>query len=172
MARRHGGDEAMSAKRNEVSSMTKIRTVGMVVASPLLALTRAAISAMNAIDQRAAIEYLAHGNAARRVAFGLVSEGPIEGGQEGVIRVVIQEGVRPLELWVSPRVGRDFMIDDVKVGKSSQLITGSPIPAGRFVEGHPFEMDTIQREQVFSIQVTNVSGAACRFECTVSGLAL
>lgn len=69
----------------------------------------------------------------------------------------------------------DFSITDIRVGKNSQLVTTTGIPASSFAADAvaiELDLDTCQTTMDFAIAITNRSAAASRFNATVVGLAV
>ena len=79
---------------------------------------------------------------------------------------------RPERIVVPAAVAAFFQINDVRVGKNSQLVSAGAIPAATFAEtafGVRLKMDTVQISQDLILQVTNIDVAARRFLAAMIG---
>lgn len=68
-----------------------------------------------------------------------------------------------------------FVIDDIKVGKNSQLVAQNPLPARAFTEvavGVGLHLDTAQVSQQITLSVRNVSGQTAVFRGMLIGRAV
>ncbi len=68
-----------------------------------------------------------------------------------------------------------FSIDDIKVGKNSQLVASGPLPARCFSEvsvGVGLHLDTAQVSQQITLVVRNISGQAATFRAMLIGRAV
>jgi hypothetical protein len=82
---------------------------------------------------------------------------------------------RPERFVVPSDIAGSFTIDDIKVGKDSQLVATGPIPARIFEEGSfgvRLSMDTAQVANDITVSATNVSLAAARFRAAMIGTAV
>jgi hypothetical protein len=79
---------------------------------------------------------------------------------------------RPDRLVVPASLADSFVINDIKVGKNSQMVNGVAIPAAAFSNtavGVRLKMDTAQISQDVLLSVTNISAAAARFIAALIG---
>lgn len=79
---------------------------------------------------------------------------------------------RPERIVVPAAVAAFFQINDVKVGKNSQLVSAGAIPAATFAEtafGVRLKMDTVQISQDLILIVTNFDVAGHRFLASMIG---
>lgn len=77
------------------------------------------------------------------------------------VRIVVQSTIAPF-----------FLINDIKVGKNSQLVSSNPIPADVFIStsvGVSLQMDTAQPGMTISIEVFNTDVAAHPFNAALIG---
>lgn len=68
-----------------------------------------------------------------------------------------------------------FSIDDIRVGKNSQFVASSPIPARTFSEvgvGVGLHLDTAQVSQQIVLRVRNISGQDATFRAALIGRAV
>lgn len=68
-----------------------------------------------------------------------------------------------------------FAIDDIKVGKNSQLVASGPLPARCFSEvsvGVGLHLDTAQVSQQITVRVRNISGQSATFRGMLIGRAV
>lgn len=82
---------------------------------------------------------------------------------------------RPERFVVPSDIAGSFTIDDLKIGKDSQLVATGPIPARIFEEGSfgvRLQMDTAQVANDITVSATNVSLAAARFRAAMIGTAV
>lgn len=80
---------------------------------------------------------------------------------------------RPDRLTISSAIASDFLINDIKIGRSSQLISSDALPADTFSNlsvGVGLKMDTAQISQDITLSVTNVSAGALRFTAALIGI--
>jgi len=109
---------------------------------------------------------------ARVFPLGFISDGPVP--PSGSVTIISRPQVvyRGDRLVVPSDIAGEFQIDDVKVGKDSQLVAEGPLPARCLQENAvavSFQMDTAQISQDISISVTNTSGAARIFRAMIVG---
>lgn len=68
-----------------------------------------------------------------------------------------------------------FMLDDIRVGKNSQLVSTGSIPARTFTEvgvGVGVHLDTAQVSQQITLRVRNISGQDATFRAALIGRAV
>jgi hypothetical protein len=68
-----------------------------------------------------------------------------------------------------------ILINDIKVGKNSQLATSNSLPGRMFTEfavGVDLGLDTAQISQQVTLNVTNISGATVNFSASLTGAAV
>jgi len=68
-----------------------------------------------------------------------------------------------------------FSIDDIRVGKNSQLVASGPLPARAFSEvsvGVGVHLDTAQVSQQITLRVRNISGQTATFRAMLIGRAV
>lgn len=109
---------------------------------------------------------------ARLLAIGFDSVSTIAATSLGVVTSQPQVVFRPDRLVVPSAIAPDFLINDIKVGKNSQLISSTPVPAEIFTEdgtGVTLKMDTAQVSQIISLTLYNLDAAPHRFYATMLG---
>lgn len=82
---------------------------------------------------------------------------------------------RGRRLIVPSDIAGSFLINDIKVGKTSMLPNSNPIPARAFTElgvGVDLNLDTAQISQNISLSIENTSGAALDFNAALIGTAV
>lgn len=113
-------------------------------------------------------------NRSRRFPLGFASDGTVAAGASVVIVSRPQVLFRGERLVIPSDIAGDFVIDDVKIGKNSQLVAEGPIPARALQEDAIdvwFQLDTAQISQDISLSVTNIAGAARQFRAALVGRA-
>ena len=68
-----------------------------------------------------------------------------------------------------------ILVNDIKVGKNSQLATSNSLPGRMFTEfavGVDLSLDTAQISQQVTLNVTNISGASVNFTASLTGAAV
>lgn len=112
---------------------------------------------------------------ARIFPLGFLSDEAVPAGDSVVITTrpqVIYRG----ELVVIPSdIAGDFQIDDVKIGKDSQLVAEGPLPGRCLQEDSvnvPLQLDTAQIGIDISLAVTNIGGAPRTFRALMVGRAI
>ena len=81
---------------------------------------------------------------------------------------------RPESIVIPEAVARNFMIEDVKVGKNSQFLSVRPIPATLFSDKavrEVFMFQNLERLRTLTISVVNTTYEPQKFEATVTGSA-
>lgn len=82
---------------------------------------------------------------------------------------------RPERFIVPSAFAPNFVINDLRVGKNSQLVTAQAVPAQAFQEdatNTPLGLDTAQVSQDITCNITNVSGAPSDFRAALIGPAV
>lgn len=108
----------------------------------------------------------------REFPVGFDSVTPIAAGASATLTQRPQIIFRPERIVVPAAVAAFFQINDVKVGKNSQLVSAGAIPAATFAEtafGVRLKMDTVQISQDLILLVTNIDIAARRFLASMIG---
>tara|TARA_R100001244_G_scaffold132394_1_gene108869 strand:- start:14648 stop:15295 length:648 start_codon:yes stop_codon:yes gene_type:complete len=102
----------------------------------------------------------------REFAIGFDSGTTIAAGASATLTQRPQIIFRPERIVVPASLASFFLINDVKVGKNSQLVSAGAIPAATFSEtafGVRLKMDTVQISQDLIMLVTNIDVGAQRF---------
>lgn len=79
---------------------------------------------------------------------------------------------RPDRLVVPSTIAGSFLINDLRVGKNSQFVNATAVPAEAFTQGAVgvrLKMDTTQISQDIVVSVTNISAGALRFNAALIG---
>ena len=108
----------------------------------------------------------------REFPVGFDSVATIAAGASATLTQRPQIIFRPERIVVPAAVAAFFQINDVKVGKNSQLVSAGAIPAATFAEtafGVRLKMDTVQVSQDLILLVTNIDVAARRFLAAMIG---
>ena len=108
----------------------------------------------------------------REFPVGFDSVATIAAGASATLTQRPQIIFRPERIVVPAAVAAFFQINDVKVGKNSQLVSAGAIPAATFAEtafGVRLKMDTVQVSQDLILLVTNIDIAARRFLASMIG---
>lgn len=111
----------------------------------------------------------------RALALGFDSVSDVVAATLAVVSSQPQVVFRPDRLVVPASIAPYFLINDVKIGKNSQLISSTAIPAQAFAQdgtGVGLKMDTAQVSQLISLTVYNVDGADHRFFAAMLGPAV
>lgn len=110
---------------------------------------------------------------ARRLVLGMVSNGTVAATAAATITSRPQTiAFKPDRLVIPSSIGPDFILTDIKVGNSSQLVQSGELSAetfGPLVTESLVDFDTVQTSQDFVLQIQNISGAARTFRATVYG---
>ena len=129
-----------------------------------------------AAAQRAQAGFTVRQNApskARRQLLGVNSTGTIAAGATVTLTARPQTvAFRPDRIVIPATLAPNFVVEDIKVGNSSQFVQSGGIPAEAFVQqmfDGLVEFDTVQTSQDFIMIVTNVSGAPSQFRAAVFG---
>lgn len=108
----------------------------------------------------------------REFPIGFDSVGTIAAGATATLTQRPQIIFRPERIVVPAAVAAFFQINDVKVGKNSQLVSSGAIPAATFSEtafGVRLKLDTVQVSQDLILIVVNIDVAARRFLAAIIG---
>ncbi|MFM7009972.1 MAG: hypothetical protein ACKO0Z_11690 [Betaproteobacteria bacterium] len=112
---------------------------------------------------------------ARELPLGFDSVANVAAGATAQITERPQVTFRPDRFVVAAAIAEFFLINDIKVGKDSQLIGAAAIPAEAFSNlsvGVSMKMDTANVGIDVLISVTNIDAAAHRFNGTLIGPAV
>ena len=112
---------------------------------------------------------------ARILTLGFDSVATIAAGAQATINSQPQVVFRPDRLIVPNSIAPSFLVNDLKIGKNSMLISATTIPAQAFshdAAGVGMKMDTAQVSQIISLTVTNISAGALRFYAALTGPAV
>lgn len=112
---------------------------------------------------------------ARRYPLGFDSTVAVPPNAQATINSQPQVTFRVERVVIPSDIGGSFVVDDIVVGKNSQLANEVPLPARIFderAEGVQLRGDTAQTSQNVVMKVTNVAGAPIRFRAAVIGTAL
>ena len=98
-------------------------------------------------------------------------------GNGGTADITTQPQVpfRGERLIIPSDIAGNFMIDDIRVGKNSQLVSTGSIPARAFSEvgvGVGIHLDTAQVSQQITLRVRNISGQDATFRAALIGRAV
>jgi len=112
---------------------------------------------------------------ARELVLGFDSVANVAAAATANITSRPQVVFRPDRLVVAESIAASFLVNDLRVGKNSQLISGTAVPAeacsSRSV-GVGLKCDTAQVSQDIVLNVTNVSLGALRFNAALIGPSL
>ena len=112
---------------------------------------------------------------AREYVMGIDSVATIAAAATSSLTSRPQVVFRPDRLVVPSTIAGSFLINDLKVGKNSQFVNGTAVPAEAFTQGAVgvrLKMDTTQISQDILISVTNISAGALRFNAALIGPAV
>jgi hypothetical protein len=102
-------------------------------------------------------------------------ETPVAAGATENVTVQPQVPFRGERLVIPSDIAGLFMIDDIRVGKNSQLVSTGAIPARTFTEvgvGVGVHLDTAQVSQQITLRVRNISGQDATFRAALIGRAV
>ncbi len=111
----------------------------------------------------------------RRYPLGFDSTVVVPSGSQATINSQPQVTFRVERVVIPSDIGGSFVVDDIIVGKNSQLANEVPLPARIFderAEGVQLRGDTAQTSQNVVMKVTCIAGASIRFRAAVIGTAL
>ena len=109
---------------------------------------------------------------AREIVMGIDSVATIAAGATANVSGQPQIVFRPDRIVIPSTIAGSFLINDLKVGKNSQFVNGTAVPAEAFTQGAfgvRLKMDTLQISQQVIFNVTNTSGGALRFNAALIG---
>lgn len=110
----------------------------------------------------------------RRFPMGFESNGLVAAGTSVTIVSRPQVLFRGERLTVPSDIAGDFVLDDLKIGKNSQLVAEGAIPCRVLQENAvdaEMQLDTAQVSQDISLSVTNIAGADRTFRASLLGRA-
>jgi hypothetical protein len=108
----------------------------------------------------------------RELVMGVMSAAAIAAGASADVNGQPQVTFRPDRIVVPSSVADAFRIDDLKIGKNSQLVSGGPVHAQTFSEGAfgvRLKLDTLAVSQTVLFRVTNISAGAETFFASLIG---
>ncbi len=111
----------------------------------------------------------------REYVMGFDSVATIAAGASAIITTRPQVIFRPDRLVIPASIASSFLLNDLKVGKNSQFVAATAIPAEAFTQGAfgvRLKLDTAQVSQDIILNVTNTSGGALRFTAALIGPAV
>lgn len=112
---------------------------------------------------------------ARLFPLGFGSDGPVAAGDTVLIQTRPQVIFRGELVVVPSDIAGDFTIDDIKIGKDSQLVADAPLPARCLQEDSVnvvMQLDTAQIGIDITLAVTNIGGAPRTFRALMMGKAV
>lgn len=112
---------------------------------------------------------------AREIVMGIDSVATIAAAATAIVQGQPQIVFRPDRIVIPATIAGSFLINDLKVGKNSQFVNGTAVPAEAFTQGAfgvRLKMDTLQISQTVAFTVTNVSLGALRFNAALIGPAV
>lgn len=136
---------------------------------------QAAALARVKLAQQAALVRQPAFNKSREYVIGFDSTTTVAAAAQATITARPQVPFRGERLIVPSDIAGSFVIDDIRVGKNSQLVAAGAIPARTFEQtgvGVRLRLDTCQVSMDLILQVTNISGGALRFRASMIGLAV
>jgi hypothetical protein len=109
----------------------------------------------------------------RRQYLPVASSGAVAAGASATITVAPQTLFRGRRLVVPSAIAAAFVVDDIKVGNTSQGAAAGSVPAEAFIPTATGEdnlqMDTASPGKTVTLLVTNVSGSAVNFRAVIFG---
>lgn len=111
----------------------------------------------------------------REYPIGFESDAPVAVGASQVVRSDPQVSFRGERLVVPSDISLFFVLDDIIVGKNSQLVSSGPIPASTFSEvgvGVRLNLDTANIGNLISLRVRNIGPDPVQFRATLIGTAV
>lgn len=111
----------------------------------------------------------------REYVMGFDSVVAVAAGAAAIITTRPQVIFRPDRLVVPASIAASFLINDLRVGKNSQFVAATAVPAEAFTQGAfgvRLKLDTAQVSQDIILNVTNTSGGALRFTAALIGPAV
>ena len=111
----------------------------------------------------------------REYPLGFDSVATVAAGATAIITTRPQVVFRPDRLVVPASIASSFLINDLRIGKNSQFVSATALPAEVFTQGAfgvRLKMDTAQIAQDITLNVTNTSAGALRFTAALIGPAI
>ncbi len=111
----------------------------------------------------------------REYFMGFDSVATVAAAATAIITTRPQVVFRPDRLVIPASIAPSFLINDFKVGKNSQMVAATAVPAEAFTQGAfgvRLKSDTAQVSQDVILNVTNISAGALRFLATLIGPAV
>ena len=98
----------------------------------------------------------------------------IEPNKNAIVETRAQVPFRPHALVIPSAIAGDVMVNDIQIGKNSQLASGNSIPGQAFVENSnfAFQLQTAQVSQAIKLNITNTSDKKIRFVAAMVGRAI
>lgn len=112
---------------------------------------------------------------AREYPLGFLSDAQVAAGATVRITSRPQVVFRGERLIIPSDIAGQFQVNDIIVGKTSQKVSTTPVPARVFDErgvGVRMTMDTAQISQDVVLDVTNIGGAPATFRAAIIGSAV
>lgn len=109
----------------------------------------------------------------RTLAIGFDSVATVAAAGSAVITQRPQVRMQPSRIIIPSAIGGDFLVNDIKIGKNSQLTASSTLPAAVFAEnavGTALSMDPCDVAMDITLSVTNISAGAVRFNAAMIGV--
>lgn len=111
----------------------------------------------------------------REYPMGFDTVGTVAAGANVQIISRPQVTFRPERLVIGGAIAASFLVNDIKVGKNSQLTNSAALPGDAFAPtafGVRLRMDTAQVSMDVVLDVTNISAGALRFNAALFGKAI
>jgi hypothetical protein len=111
----------------------------------------------------------------REYPMGFDTVGTVAAGANVQIISRPQVTFRPERLVIAGAIAPSFLLNDLKVGKNSQLVNSAALPGDAFAPtafGVRLRMDTAQISMDVVLDVTNISAGALRFNAALFGKAV
>jgi len=108
----------------------------------------------------------------RTLPIGFDSVSNVAAGASAIITQRPQVRMQPSRLVIPSSIAGFFLVNDLKIGKNSQLTASSTLPAAMFAEngvGVALAMDAADIAQDITLSVTNIDAAAHRFNAGLIG---
>lgn len=108
----------------------------------------------------------------RELVMGVASAAAINAGAQADVQGQPQIAFRPDRIVVPSSIAADFIINDLKIGKNSQLVSGGSVHCQTFAEGAfgvRLKLDTLSISQTVLFRVTNISAGAETFYASLIG---
>jgi hypothetical protein len=111
----------------------------------------------------------------REYVIGFDSVATVAAAATAILTSRPQVVFRPDRMVIPASIAPAFLINDLKVGKNSQMVNSTAVPAEAFTQGAfgvRLKMDTAQISQDITLSVTNISAVATRFNAALIGPAV